>query len=175
VGPARGGAAVLDQGGRFGCWLSGVGRRGPLSLTLLALAGCATMAASLEPPAVRLLALELLDSSLTRQSFRVTLELTNPNSLPVPVRAMNYDVKLLGEAVASGALNSPFTLPAGGSENVKVDVSMDTLATLGNLTRALRGAASAIDYQVNGTLQVDLPFAKPIPVTHSGQVPLMVP
>ena len=39
----------------------------------------------------------------------------------------------------------------------------------------LRGAASAIDYQVNGTLQVDLPFAKPIPVTHSGQVPLMVP
>lgn len=173
-GRARGGGGALNSAGRFCCWLGGVRRRGSLSLALLALTGCATMAAYLEPPTVRLLAVELLDSSLTRQSFRVTLELTNPNSLPVPVRAMNYDVKLLGESFASGGLQSPFTLPAGGSETVKVDVAMDTLATLGNLTRALRGAASAIDYQVNGTLQVDLPFAKPIPVTHSGQVPLMV-
>ena len=174
MGPAPGGAAMVDQVDGFGCWLSRVRRRAPLFLGLLALTGCATMAASLEPPTVRLLALELLDSSLTRQSFRMTLELTNPNSLPVPIRAMNYDVQLLGESFASGGLNSPFTLPASGSEIVKVDVSMDTVATLGNLTRALRGAASAIDYQVNGTLQVDLPFAKPIAVTQSGQVPLMM-
>ena len=137
--------------------------------------GCATLASSLEPPAVRVVTIQLLDSSLTRQSFRMTLELTNPNPVPVPIRSMSYDVRLQGQAFASGGLNSPFTLPASGSETVKVDVSMDTLATLGNLTRALRGAASAIDYEVNGSLQVDMPFAKPLTVIHAGQVPLMMP
>ncbi len=147
---------------------------GWLLLLAGAIAGCATMAASLEPPAIRIVGLELVDSSLTRQRFRMTLELDNPNRIPVPIRAMNYDVRLLGEAFASGGHNSPFTLPAGGSETVQVDVAMDTVATLGNLTRALRGAASAIDYQISGSLQVDLPFAKPLTAVHSGQVPLMM-
>jgi LEA14-like dessication related protein len=146
---------------------------GLLSLCSL-LTGCATLVTNLEPPAVRLVGLELMNSSLTQQRFRMTLTLDNPNGVPVPIRAMNYDVKLLGEAFASGGLNTPFTLPANGSETVKVDVAMDTLATLGNLTRALRGAPGAIDYTVNGSLHVDLPFAKPLNVVHSGQVPLMM-
>jgi len=136
--------------------------------------GCATMSEPLEPPAISLVALELIDSSLTRQQFRLTLDLDNPNAIPVPIRTMSYEVKLLGEAFASGGVNTPFTLPANGRETVKVDVAMDTIATLGGLTRALRGAASAIDYEVQGTLQVDLPFVKPLSAAHSGQVPLMM-
>ena len=138
------------------------------------LSACATLASSLEAPGVRLVGLELVDSSLTEQRFRMTLTLDNPNGIPVPVRAMNYNIKLLGEAFASGGVTTPFTLPANGSETVKVDVAMDTLATLGSLTRALRGSPSTIDYAVNGSLQVDLPFAKPLTVVHSGQVPLMM-
>ena len=146
-----------------------------LLLVANAVAGCATLSTPLEPPAIRVVALQLLDSNLTQQRFRLTLELTNPNGVQVPIRSMSYQVKLLGDAFANGGLATPFTLPANGTETVDVDVVTDTLATLGSLTRALRASASAIDYEIEGSLQVDLPFVKPLTAAYSGQVPLQMP
>lgn len=137
-------------------------------------AGCTQLVQELSPPSVVLAGLELVNAGVTDQTFRVTLDVANPNAIPLPIRGLSYDLALAGGPFAKGEAAESFRLPANGSERVRLNVTTDLVGALGRITRLLQGRASTIDYDISGALQVDLPLVEPLPFEQQGQVALAI-
>lgn len=144
-------------------------------LGLLALclggAGCAALSQKALPPQVRLDAVKVLEVGLNDQRFRLDFEAVNPNSFPLPVRSVDYTVRLAGQPFASGSATESFTLPAGGDGRFSIDVRTDLLSSASMLSvLILREGRREIDYELAGTLGVNIPFAKALDFREEGRV-----
>ena len=150
-------------------------QRLPVLLLILTLGvlGCTSLARQIEPPAVELVGLQVMGAELNRQTFRVSLDVSNPNPVPVPVEALDYRVDVGGGRLAAGRTEETFTLPANGTERIRVELSTDLIGTLGRISALLKGPASTVDYQITGTLTI--PLLDPIPFSNSGEVALAMP
>ena len=141
------------------------------ALVLTAAGGCATLENALEAPTISLANVSLTDVSLTSQSFLLDFDVDNPNPIPLPVSAVNYAVELAGQQFASGATADSFTVPANGAGSFQVAVNtnlLDSARVLSDLV--LKGGQRELAYGINGDVEVDLPFARPLPFSHSGVV-----
>lgn len=146
-----------------------------LTLSLLA-AGCATTASRVEAPEVRLDGVTLLDADWTGQRFRLTFEALNPNAIPLPVRTVDYEILLAGQRFASGSAAESFTLPAGGQGMFSLDVDTNLLQSASMLaTLIFHEGRREIDYQLVGSLAVDVPFTRPLRFNETGRVTLEHP
>ncbi len=143
-----------------------------LVLGAISTSGCESLVREIQAPEVELVGLQFKGVELSRQSFQVSLDVTNPNSIPLPISAFTYQIALAGGAFADGASAEGFTLPANGMERVRIDVSTDLLGALSRITSVLQGSASAMDYEISGDLEVGLPLIKPIPYRQVGEVAL---
>ncbi len=143
-----------------------------MAVTVMA-SGCASLVEQIEPPQVELVGLQLLTTEMNRQSFRVSLDVTNPNPVPVPVDAINYEVALAGGSLAAGKTEEGFTLPANGTERIRLRLSTDLIGTLARLTQLLRGPNSTINYEISGSIAV--PLMEPFPFSNSGEVAIAMP
>ena len=156
------------------CWatLKFLGGSGLLVLGAVSVSGCESLVREIQAPGVELVGLQFKGIELSRQSFQVSLDVTNPNAIPLPIRAFTYQIALAGGAFAEGASAAGFTLPANGMERVKIDVSTDLLGALSRITAVLQGSASTMEYEISGDLEVGLPLIKPIPFRQTGEVAL---
>lgn len=147
----------------------------PVSMLVAAclwLAACSSLRGDIEPPRVSLNNVQLVNAGLIQQTFRLTLRVQNPNGIPIPIRGMNYAVKLSGNDFASGVTPRSFTLPASGEEMVDIDVTTNILDVGRQLMRILETRQQDIDYSLSGKVQVDLPFVKALPFSRAGTVNL---
>ena len=144
-----------------------------LTVFMVAVSGCASLVEQIEPPQVELVGLQLLTTEMNRQSFRVSLDVSNPNPVPVPIDAINYEVALGGGRLAAGKTEEGFTLPANGKERIRLQLSTDLIGTLARLTQLLRGPASTVDYEISGSIAV--PLMEPFPFSNSGEVAIAMP
>ena len=90
----------------------------------------------------------------------------------IPVRGLDYTVKLSGNDFARGMTPSEFTLPALGEELVDVDVTTNLLDVGRQILEILDRRQSQLDYEVTGKVRVDLPFVKSLPFSRQGSVNL---
>lgn len=149
-------------------------RLGLALFCVAATAGCSQLVQELSPPSVALAGLELVNAGVANQTFRVTLDVANPNGIVLPVRGLNYELALAGGPFAKGEAAESFRLPANGSERVRLNVTTDLVGALGRITQLLQGRASTVDYDISGALQVDLPLVEPLPFSQKGQVALAI-
>lgn len=149
-------------------------KTGLLLLSLGVTAGCTQLVQELSPPSVAVAGLELVNAGVTNQTFRITLDVGNPNAIPLPIRGLSYDLALAGGPFAKGEAAESFRLPANGSERVRLNVTTDLVGALSRITQVLQGSASTVDYDISGALQVDLPLVEPLPFSQQGQVPLAI-
>ena len=137
----------------------------------LALGGCASLYRTvLEQPEVRLVNLELVELGMVRQQYRLTLQLHNPNPVPLPVDGITYQVRLAGLDLASGATEEGFRIPAGGETQVSMLIDTDLMKMLGQLGNLLSSPSGRLGYEVTGEVDVGLPFGGRIPFDQSGSV-----
>lgn len=136
------------------------------------LVGCQSIVREIQPPQVELVGLQFIGAELNRQSFQVTLDVTNPNPIPVPINAFSYQIALAGGAFADGNSVEKFTLPVNGTERVRLNVGTDLVGTLSRISNILKGPASVMDYEINGDLTVGLPLVEPIPFSQTGEIAL---
>jgi len=138
--------------------------------------GCATSRFDAEPPTVRLDNVRLLEANWSSQSFVLEFAAENPNAFPLPVRSVDYTVRLAGQRFASGSATEGFTLPARGGGRFSIEVHTD-LATSASMLSALvfREGRREIDYELAGELGLDIPFARPLRFRESGRVDLARP
>ena len=146
-----------------------------LLLAAVWLAGCSSLPRQLAPPQVELAELRLLQASFDGQRFAIRLVLNNPNPVPIPIRGVDFDVRLAGEGLLEGRSLSPFTMPARGSSSVDIEVFSNLVSSVSRLLTYVQGPANGLEYEVQGELSLDVPLREPIGFYNRGLVPLVVP
>lgn len=139
---------------------------------LLLSSGCSTLMASVEPPQLALSNVQMLSSTLLEQRYRLTLRVNNPNAVALPISGMSYAVKFAGVDFASGVTPNAFRIPARGEHLVDIDVSTNLLRSAQQLVAILRANPDSLDYELTGSVDVDLPLIGAIPFSKSGVVSL---
>lgn len=135
----------------------------------LLLSACAGHSPGILPAEITLTRIEVGRVTLRGQSLRLEFHALNPNPFPLPVRAVKYELVLADEKVARGESASSFAIPARGEGAFALDVETDVLNTLPRLGLLLR---ERVAYELHGSLTVDLPFARPVPFSASGNIEL---
>jgi LEA14-like dessication related protein len=135
------------------------------------LAGCAGTEAFVSMPAVDLTSVQMEQISFSGQTFTLGFEVENPNAFPLPVKAVKYQVVFDDERLADGEARAAFTVPANGTDEFQLSVELDILKSAGQISSLLRGGMREhVAYRVEGSLTVDIPFARPLPFSSSGTI-----
>lgn len=136
-------------------------------------AGCATTTeeAFIRQPTVELSGVVLDELSFSGQTVLLSFDVSNPNPYPLPVRAVRYHVQLDDESFARGETVGEFSVPAGGDGQFAISVELDVLKSMSSLTSVLKdGVHKPVNYELIGSLALDLPLVKPVPFSTTGVI-----
>jgi LEA14-like dessication related protein len=138
----------------------------------LTLAGCSLIEPEpLEAPVVSLRALEPVAMGINSQVFRARLSLYNPNAVPLDVSKGEMQLDLGGARAAKGRTLTPFSVPAGESTEVDVQVTMNLLRDLPGLYRTLsEGLQQGLDYELHGYVNVARRGLDRMPISAQGRL-----
>ena len=95
-------------------------------------------------------------------------------------RLLDHDQGLLaafqqgGEGLLDGRSAAPFTLPAGGTEAIEVEIFSNLVSSATRLLAVVQGPTNSLEYEVQGQLTLDVALREPLGFYHRGQVPLSV-
>lgn len=122
-------------------------------LLLIALIGGLVLwsARRLVPPEVKLVSIRPERLEMQQQTLRAELRVSNPNPIPLPIRAMSYRLWLDEQEIASGSGRFRRWIPAAGAETIEVLVSGDSRHLAKRLPR-LALKRQPWPYRVAGTL-----------------------
>ncbi len=143
-------------------------------LLAVCLSACASVPENIiSSPNVDLSKVQIVGLGFERQTFLLSFDVANPNPFPLPVRNVDYGVRLDGQRFASGETVSDFTIPAGGDAHFAISVDLDLLQTAPKLLSIVRsGARRDVAYELEGRLAVDIPLAPAIKYRNSGMIRL---
>lgn len=137
------------------------------------LSACASLQQLITAPDISLRNVQVESLELNRQTFLLAFDISNPNSLPLPIDSIRYALELEGHRFASGETQGGFTVPAGGDAEFSVSVDLNLWQTAPELLLIVRNAARRdISYRLVGELGVDIPYAKPVKFSSDGTIRL---
>ncbi|MBV6417345.1 MAG: hypothetical protein CMLOHMNK_02007 [Steroidobacteraceae bacterium] len=138
----------------------------------LLLVGCA--ATRFETPEIRIVGIELQQSDLFQQRFKVHLRVQNPNDRALPVKGITANMELNGEEFAQGIAGDSFTVPAMGEAEFDMLLTANMAgAILRLVTDMQRGkAADSLEYRMHGKLSLASGFLRSIPFDEKGSLEL---
>lgn len=122
---------------------------------------CALLTADLKAPRVSLVNIKPVQVGLLEQRFKLLLRVKNPNSVELPIRGMQYRLRLADNDFAQGVSEQQIDVPAGGESQFDVDMKTDLSKILRHLQTLRKGA---VPYRLDGdvalaTQALKLPFA----------------
>lgn len=135
-------------------------------------AACSTVPRSAIVPVLRLTGISWLESTGDSQRFRVSLVADNPNAYPIPLRGLEFTIRLAGEGLIESRTEQSLTLAAYGSETIEVDVNSDMVSSMSRLLAVAQGPDDAIGFTLNGSLILPGRPPRLMPFSGSGQVGL---
>jgi len=142
-----------------------------LVLAATLLSGCASTGDLISAPDVSLRNVQLTDVGLSRQTFLLSFDVTNPNPFPLPISTVSYGVELDSQRFASGRTQGGFTVPASGDGEFAISVELNLLKTAPQLLYIVRdGEKRDVAYELKGELGVDIPLVKPVNFESSGAI-----
>jgi LEA14-like dessication related protein len=142
--------------------------RYPVIATCLLLMACAPR---LEKPTLTVANIEYQGGNILQQNFQISFNLHNPNARALPVSGLAAQLSVDGDVIASGASARAFTVPALGDGQFDMTVKAD-MATA--LIKVLNHS-DALNYELTGTVSIDLPFFRSLPFHQNGILPLRKP
>ncbi|MBT8084755.1 MAG: LEA type 2 family protein [Woeseia sp.] len=142
-----------------------------LMLGIGVLSGCASGGRVIETPVVLLEGIALQQLNFKEQTFQLRFNVDNPNPFPLPISSVRYKVFLEQMQFAGGETGGKFTVPANGATSFDVSVNLDLLKSASTLSSLLRGGVSRpLDYELQGSLAVAIPFTKPLNFAREGTI-----
>jgi len=133
--------------------------------------GCGLFGGKWESPHLAVIKVDMVDSNLLSQRFRIRLRAQNPNARALPVRGITCKLELAGEEFGNGVSGEQFVVPAYG------EAEFDMLLTT-NLAGALLRIAGTkdhggkVDYRLSGKIDLASGLWRSIPFNDSGSLPL---
>ena len=149
--------------------------RGSVGLrAALFLSACASTETMITTPTVQLKSVELSKVGFNQQTFLLGFDVSNPNSFPLPVQAVQYRLFFDDKRFASGETQGNFTVPAHADDQFVLSVNVNFLDSATQLTSLLRGGVPEhVEYELQGSLAIDIPFVKPVPFSSTGVIPVI--
>ena len=127
----------------------------------------------LNPPEVTLRSVSLGAMGFSRQTFLLGFNVRNPNAFALPIKHVSYGVKLNEQPFARGETVADFDVAANAVSEFTISVELDLLRTAPQLLYTVRdGVNSALSYELNGKLGIDLPLVDPVAFRSSGEIRL---
>lgn len=102
--------------------------------------------------------------------FRCRLLLENPNTEDLKVRGGRATLALAGLDAGSAKPLESFVLPGLGSREVDFQVTLDLLSSLSGVLRLLKSGNGALDYTLQGYVDLDVQLLGRRPFTITGKV-----
>lgn len=122
---------------------------------LVVLSGCAGLDTYREGVRVTVSDIEILDSTMMEQLYRVTLRIQNRNDQPLSMQGGSFDIEINGKDFGSGVTDTAVTIPP--YDDAKIEVRM--VSTLFGMLRIIRSLqdrdAGEFDYSISGRLSVE--------------------
>jgi hypothetical protein len=143
------------------------------ALATVAAPGCSSAQRGMIPPRVTVQSLMPL-SEPGGQRFRVSLVVDNPNTEPLSIRALEFQLRLADQGILDGRSDAPLTIEALDRETVTLDLSSDIVSSLSRLLSFVQGPENALPYQIDGTVTLARRRPDPLRFSAQGRVPLVM-
>jgi LEA14-like dessication related protein len=136
-------------------------------------AGCATLGHGVKvlPPEVRIADLEMLESTVFEQRFRVTLRVGNPNDFELPLDGVRFALALNEQPFARGFTAHGVTVPRLGEATLTVDASTSTLDLIRQVLNA--PGREKLTYALDGTVFLKGGARREVPFEQAGMLELL--
>jgi LEA14-like dessication related protein len=134
------------------------------------LSACSAFAPEITAPNVTLMNAGMLSGDMFSQQFKVRLLVENPNARALPIKKIDYQLFLEGDAFAEGISAAPFNVPANDSTEFDLIVNTNFMSSIGRLLSRLNDGRKEIRYDFIGTLDADISMLPPLPFKASGTV-----
>ena len=132
--------AINSLPARQRVWIGPLPRAGFIAtLCLLLAGGCATLAQFVEVPRVSVAELAVVDAGLTRQRFRIALDVENTNPFPLPIARFDYALDLAGQRFAAGSSANAVTLGSLSTERIALEFDTDLMTSAVQLAQLFIG------------------------------------
>nr|WP_314901586.1 LEA type 2 family protein [uncultured Deefgea sp.] len=119
---------------------------------LALLSACTGIPSHFEKPQVNLAGLQIAELGLIEQKFIVSLRVTNPNDINVPINGLNLKLDVNGQPFATGVSNEKVTLAKLGDTMIKVNVTTN----LSNIWKQVKSLNKPLSYSLSGKLLLPL-------------------
>lgn len=138
---------------------------------LVSLGGCSSwLTDDFRDPEVRLLKVDVVKAKLLEQKFVLRFRIDNPNDISLPIRGLNYNVKLNGVLLAEGQSDKSFTVPARGHHTFEVPVRTNLWRHLKRIVNSLEDPDEPISYQLQGEVKTGLMFGRSVHLQRNGEI-----
>ena len=138
---------------------------------LVSLGGCSSwLTDDFRDPEVRLLKVDVVKAKLLEQKFVLRFRVDNPNDMSLPIRGLNYNVKLNGVLLAEGQSDKSFTVPARGHQTFEVPVRTNLWRHLKRIVNSLEDPDEPISYQLQGEVKTGLMFGRSVHLQRNGEI-----
>lgn len=115
---------------------------------LALLSACSGIPSHFEKPQVNLAGLQVAELGLLEQKFIVSLRVTNPNQISVPINGLNLKLDVNGQPFATGVSDEKVTLKQLSDTVIKVNVTTN----LSSIWKQVKNMNKPIAYSLNGKL-----------------------
>ena len=136
----------------FAGWRAGASSRWLTLWTIVValLAGCA---APLQKPDVSVAGVELVGIGLVEQRLLLKLNVSNPNDVDLPVKALSFDLELDGQPFANGAAEQPVTI----ARHAEAQLAVKVVTRLGDVIKQLKAARQngKLGYRIHGRVELE--------------------
>lgn len=143
-----------------------------VTITYLALAGCAGVGKQLDPPRIALANIRVQEVTGLETAFQIQMRVFNANDVDLKVKGIKAELEINGQPFATGVSNTPVEIPSYGTELVTITVYSSVI----KMFKSIYGLKESeeLKYRLNGKLRVAgnnmLPAT--LPFESEGQVTL---
>ena len=130
-----------------------------LSALAVLICGCAGLGKSLQPPKINLANISVQKIKTFEAVFALQLRVLNTNDVPLVIKALDCDLEVNDNRLATGVTETETSIPAYGTGLVDITVYASSLQIVSRFLQGLRSAdqdqqMESIDYELSGNLHL---------------------
>ncbi|HJR69021.1 MAG TPA: LEA type 2 family protein [Gammaproteobacteria bacterium] len=142
------------------------------ALGLVTLLGCASAGSGVVAPRITLQNLEALAPSAGQTRFRAGLIIDNPNTEPILIHNLEFQLRLADQGILDGAYAAPLTVQALDRHTITLELQSEIISSLSRLLSFVQGPENALPYELIGRVTLGRATSQPVGFGSRGQVPL---
>lgn len=127
------------------------------------LTGCESLTKNLlKDPEVTVLNVDVTDITMSEISLSVNLNVKNPNSIPLKLDRVTYQLAISGDTVTEGTMTEGLQVPAAGENNLRLPLKFK-FSTVAGILQGLMQDSFTKEYELKGSAQLgvfSIPFSK---------------